>query len=210
MQRSVWILALLCVPADFGRSAPALKSAQEEAEAILDKAIQANGGEEKLAKQHTLTMRFSVERFGPRAELLTGSGGTLTLSVRGLLGTPGNSDWAHSLVWLKTKRYKMAPLGNSRIDDRPVVGIKVSPGTGRELRLYFDRETNLLLKREERTTFLMLGVDLVEILYEDYCGSEFKYPSRITRSRNETKECEILIADFKSEEEEKPSKCIWD
>jgi hypothetical protein len=55
-----------------------------------------------------------------------------------------------------------------------------------------------------------MGVDLVEILYEDYCGTDFKYPARITRFHNGTKECEILIADFKSEEDEKPSKYIGD
>ena len=47
---------------------------------------------------------------------------------------------------LKDNAYKLAPLGEAKVEDRPTVGVKVSHEGRRDVHLFFDREKGLLLK----------------------------------------------------------------
>jgi hypothetical protein len=205
MYRRIWVLAVLSFPANAALAAPALETAQEKAEAILDKSIQAYGGEKKLAQLRKVAFQYSLTNFDADGRIFAGMSGKLTLNLEGLSDQPKAGEWGHSLVGLKAKSYKMAPLGESKVGDCRVIGIKITPEVGPELRLYFDRETSFLLKREERTFLPLFGVDLVENLYEDYSGDDYKFSAKATWFHNGTKVREVQITEFKPADEVKPS-----
>jgi hypothetical protein len=54
--------------------------------------------------------------------------------------------WVSSLLPLKDKGFTFAPLDESKVDDRAVVGVKVSSKGHKDVLLYFDKTTNLLAK----------------------------------------------------------------
>ncbi len=58
--------------------------------------------------------------------------------------------WVATLAPLKDKQFKLATVGETKIGDRPALGVKVSSKGHRDVDLYFDKETNLLVKTESR------------------------------------------------------------
>ena len=57
-----------------------------------------------------------------------------------------------TLTPLLDRGTKLAALGESKVDDTPVVGVKVSRKGMPDLDLYFDKKTNLPAKAEMRVT----------------------------------------------------------
>jgi hypothetical protein len=49
---------------------------------------------------------------------------------------------------LSDRNFNLAPLGEDKVNGRPVVGVKVTSRGRKELRMYFDKETGLLVKTE--------------------------------------------------------------
>jgi hypothetical protein len=49
---------------------------------------------------------------------------------------------------LKTDAFKLSPLGEIKIEDRPMIGVKATAKGRRDMNLYFDKETGLLRKTE--------------------------------------------------------------
>ena len=74
------------------------------------------------------------------------------------------------LVVLNDKGYKLSALGEAKVGDRPVIGIRVARDGFRDVSLFFDKENNLLLKSETRGKDLMRGGEeyTAETLYGDY------------------------------------------
>jgi hypothetical protein len=54
------------------------------------------------------------------------------------------------LTGLGDKKYKIESLGESKVEDKPVLGIRVSTEGQRDVNLFFDKETYLILKTERR------------------------------------------------------------
>jgi len=73
-------------------------------------------------------------------------------------------------VVLLDREYKLSPLGEEKIDDRPAIGLHVEHRGFRDLNLYFDKENYLLLKVETRIKDPLRGGEEVaaETLYSDY------------------------------------------
>ncbi|HYV39891.1 MAG TPA: hypothetical protein VE988_29660 [Gemmataceae bacterium] len=67
------------------------------------------------------------------------------------------------------KTLKLSPLGETKVGDKTVVGIQVTKKDKRDVNLYFDKTTNMLLKSETRATnpFTMMEVN-AETLYDNY------------------------------------------
>jgi hypothetical protein len=59
------------------------------------------------------------------------------------------------LAGLTGKEYKLSDLGESKVDNRPAVGIHVERKDRRDINLFFDRESGLLVKIEWRAKDLM-------------------------------------------------------
>src|SRR5262249_42134088 len=55
-----------------------------------------------------------------------------------------------SLIALKDKSYKLSPLGDAKVGDREAVGVQVTKKGRRDVNLYFDKKTHMLLKSEYR------------------------------------------------------------
>src|SRR5262249_31010971 len=61
-----------------------------------------------------------------------------------------NESWVATLVPLKDKSYTLSTLGETKVGDRPALGVRVSSKGRRDVNLYFDKDTNLLVKSEMR------------------------------------------------------------
>jgi hypothetical protein len=59
-------------------------------------------------------------------------------------------EWVATLVPLKGKAFRLAPLGEVNFDKRPALGVRVSSKGHRDVNLYFDKKTGLLVKTETR------------------------------------------------------------
>jgi hypothetical protein len=159
--------------------------------ALVDKAVQAQGGEAKLAKWPAVTAKFKGTFHGSGvAVAITGEFATQGADrhkfdiegeidgqkfrlVHVLSGDKGwtkfndeteeldkedlaeakedaYGEWVATLVPLKDKTFSLAPLGEVNLDKRPALGVKVSSKGHRDVNLYFDKETGLLVKTESR------------------------------------------------------------
>jgi outer membrane lipoprotein-sorting protein len=54
------------------------------------------------------------------------------------------------LVPLTDKGYKLSPLGETKVGDRPAIGVRVEHKGRRDINLYFDKQTHLLVRTEMR------------------------------------------------------------
>jgi outer membrane lipoprotein-sorting protein len=54
------------------------------------------------------------------------------------------------LICLKDKEYKLSPLGEVKVGDRPAIGIRVERKGYRDVSLFFDKDKYLLLQMETR------------------------------------------------------------
>jgi hypothetical protein len=61
------------------------------------------------------------------------------------------------LVTLRDKDYKLSSLGELKVGNRPAVGIHVERKGFRDINLFFDKETHLLVKTERRVKDAMMG-----------------------------------------------------
>lgn len=74
------------------------------------------------------------------------------------------------LAILTDPEYKLSPLGEEKVDDRPAIGVRVEHKGYRDISLYFDKENYLLLKMETRIKDPLRGGEEIaaETLYGDY------------------------------------------
>ena len=52
---------------------------------------------------------------------------------------------------LKDKAYKLDLIGDDKVDDKPVVGVRVSAKDQKDVSMFFDKSTGLMMKLEYRT-----------------------------------------------------------
>jgi outer membrane lipoprotein-sorting protein len=74
------------------------------------------------------------------------------------------------LVALRDKAYKLSPLGDAKVEGKDAVGVRVEHKDRRDVSLFFDKKTGLLLKTETRGKDPMAGDKefTAETLYDDY------------------------------------------
>jgi hypothetical protein len=225
---------LLCSALMVGMAAlsPRLAQADEDAglKELIDKAIVAQGGREKLTKYKAFTLKMKGkanaqgQMFDFTMELkvqepdksnfkmdfeIAGMPFNVTQVVNGDMGwmrVPGNNEVVplskdqlaeekeqsfgreiENLIGLNDKKYKLAPLGESKVGDNDVIGIRVSSQGHRDVSLYFDKQSHLLLKSETTAKDPMMGDKefAQETLYSDYKeASGLKYASKMTIKRD--------------------------
>src|SRR5262249_17540947 len=100
---------------------------------------------------------------------------------------------------LADKELSFAPLGESKVNDKPAVGVKVSSKGHRDVNLYFDKDNGLLVKMEVRVKDMMSGQELAqEVLYSDYKEIEgIKRPMKSTIKRDGKVFVEVTWSDYK-------------
>jgi hypothetical protein len=193
--------------------APGMAARAEEPrpEEIIDKAIRAHGGEEKLAGLSALTIKermvypdaatwdtqIVVQLPGRyRSERTTSSGGkssTTLIVIDGEQGWMKLNDHAtpypktfiesmqkhtvpyvepRSILRLRARQKNPAcqftTTGEGTVEGRPAVGLRMKLEGGPEATWYFDKETGLLLKEEQRSKRFEGEDEMVETVYGDY------------------------------------------
>jgi len=81
----------------------------------------------------------------------------------------------------------LTPLGESKVGDSDVIGIRVSSKGHRDVSLYFDKKTSLVLKSEFNVKDLMAGDKEImqEVVYSDYKEAQgMKYPGKMIIKRD--------------------------
>jgi hypothetical protein len=92
-------------------------------------------------------------------------------------------NWVATLAPLKDKGFKLAALGEAKVDGRAAVGVRVSRKGHRDVSLYFDKDNHLLLKSAMTVKNVEDGSNTEmkqEIFYgeyKDFGGA--RWPSRI-------------------------------
>jgi hypothetical protein len=194
-----------------GAPGMAARAQEPRPEEIIDKAIRAHGGEEKLTDLSAFTLKermvypdavtwdtqIAVQLPGRyRWERTTSSGGKSSTSLIVLDGDQGwmklsdhvtpyprtfiESTWKYTLPYegprsilrlrarQKNPACQFTTAGEGTVEGRPVVGLRMKLEGGPEATWYFDKESGLLLKTEQRTKRFE-GEDSVQVtLYGDY------------------------------------------
>jgi hypothetical protein len=208
MRNSAFLALTLTSATLFGSTARAEDSA--DARAIVDKAIQAVGGAEKLLKVDALTWK-AKGKFSGLGEPIDFTGtwavqpakNQISVSIqlefngmqikhvqvfdgtKGWVATMGDvkdmdestlaeskeevyASRIASLAGLKDPKVKITSIGDSKVDDRAVAGIKVTSESHKDISLYFDKETGLLIKALRKVK-AMSGEDVdQEALFSDF------------------------------------------
>lgn len=193
-------------------SAAAVVRADDQADlkALVDKAIKATGGEDKLAKYkamswkgkgtvHVMNMALPYtgdwtvqwpNQFKARIEAdVAGNKFTFVIVSNGDKGwfkvnemteemdkdrmaehrEERYASFLTRLLPLKDKDVTLAALGESKVNNRPALGIKVSKKGHRDVQLFFDKETFLLVKMETRIKDQGVGPEMTqETFYSDH------------------------------------------
>lgn len=95
--------------------------------------------------------------------------------------------WVSSLLPLKDKSFTLSPVGEVKIDSRDAIGIRVSSKDHQDVNLYFDKQTNLLIKMEHNVHADELGGKevLQETFLADYGEADgVKVPMKATLKRD--------------------------
>lgn len=153
---------------------------QAEGRKIIDKAIKASGGMDKLSKLKAMTWKSKgTYHGGEKAQAFTGNYSmqyparfrmeienvfVITFdNDKGWVKSPEGTKeltkeqldeqretqyagWVTALVPLWEKDFKFSLIGESKVENRDVVGVTVSKKGHRDVNLHFDKQNGLLLK----------------------------------------------------------------
>jgi hypothetical protein len=195
---------------------------------VLNKAIQARGGEKQLAQVKAVQVRvkgkiyrdkvpipfvagilsqlpdqykhvMDYEREGePLTQIQVYSGKEVWLRVRGelqvldaqltdALQRGRYAERLTQLAVLKDKAYELTALGDSKLDDRDVVGILVTSGKKTPVKLFFDKKTGLLAKTEHR----QLDPQTLEEVTQETYYSNYQIPDTTAADQAVLKKAQI-------------------
>jgi len=214
--------------------------ADKDAVAVLDKAITALGGEEKLAKAAGYSWNTkSVISFGGNENEMTGKATTKGLDsyraeMNGNFGgndfkilvvLAGDKGWrkmndevqpldgdalanekrtvylqaaSTTILPLKGKEFKVTSDKEDKVGDKPASVLKVTGPDGKEFKMWFDKETGLLVKQAAKVAGFMGDEVEQETLYKDY--KEFggiKRATKVEVKRDGEKFVESDLSDLK-------------
>jgi hypothetical protein len=237
MCKSLWLAAVCGLLASAG-----LALGQDDTRAVIDKAVKAHGGLEKLQKfkKSATQMRgkgtvhelggfdITLEGFGQDGqskEVIEGEvagqkftqtvlmdGKKIHLFINGkeykldekrtdaLAREHAHQEAVIDLVFADKKTgYKLSPLGEVKVNDKPAVGVRVSSEGYRDVNLFFDKASGLLVKTEARTTDVQSGEEKTEEkLLSDYKESEgVQRPGKVVVFRDGKKLLTLQIEEVK-------------
>ncbi len=205
-----------------------------EARAIVDRAIEAAGGEAALAKFQSMTWKEKGTYYGmgdglpytgtyaiqwpDRFRMEIANAFTIVLNGdHGWMQTGGNTEemtrdqlaeqkqeryvgWVTSLLPLTRGKYHLASVGESKVDGRPAVGVKVVARNHRDVTLYFDKASGLVVKSQYGARAMEDGGKKVtqEAYYANYREvNGAKMPSKIVIKRDGKRFVEAEITELK-------------
>jgi outer membrane lipoprotein-sorting protein len=108
-----------------------------------------------------------------------------------------------SLVPLKEKGFTLAALGEVKVEGKPAIGIRVSSKGHRDLNMFFDKDSGLLVKTESTVKDPMTGgkEETQEELYSDYKDiGGAKFASKLVINRDGKKYIDAEVSDVEPKE----------
>jgi hypothetical protein len=224
-------------------AAPLMARADDDADmkALIEKAIKAHGGAEKLSKNKATTMKFKGKIYAVadgldytgeiavqmpaqvRSDIMFETGGmkfavvNLVNGDKGWISLNGKTDdmpkeaideakeelyagGLDHLVMLKEKEFKLSPLGESKVGDKEAVGVKIAHKDHRDVSLYFDKKSGLLLKRENQIKDFQEGgaEKMQESIYDDYKDIDgIQHPMKLLIKRDGKNYVDAEVSDVK-------------
>src|SRR5262245_2363647 len=185
-------------------------AAAEDAKSVVEKAIKAHGGEEKLTKFKATKVKAkgTLQLMGVEIEFSASAstmfpdkyreelqmdvmGNKLTViqvydgkkgwvSAQGMtmevmggqldqLKDQAYSTYIETLVPLiKDKQFELTLLDETKVDGKAALGIKVVSKGHKDIKMYFSKESGLLVKTEQRTLDPAMQEVEAEVTYRDY------------------------------------------
>jgi hypothetical protein len=219
----------------FGLAPSHAVRAEDPTKAILDKAIKAYGGADKLAKARASDNKGkgTVEAMGVKLkftqevqmQLPDKFKSVMQLEVMGQNVSvtsifDGKNLWINAngmniaatdkmiaevreqlhlaevgrLVTLSDKQYQLSPLGEVKVEGKDAVGILVASKGHKDISLFFDKQTGLLVKVERRAVDAMSGQEFTEESFpSDYHAVDGIQEARHTVVKRDGKE--FMVAD---------------
>jgi hypothetical protein len=206
---------------------------QADPRAIIDRAIKASGGEEMLAKNKAQTWNETGTFYGmgdglpfkgayasqPPSQFKMAIENVFTIVVNGDKGWMNDTEmnaeqlaefkennyagWVSSLLPLKDKEFTLTAIEETKVGNEPAVGVKVSHAGHRDVKLYFDKKTGLLVKVVMRAKAEDLGgkeVDQESELREYKDMNGIKVPMKVVILRDGKRYVEAEVTDWKGSE----------
>jgi hypothetical protein len=219
----------------------ASRAADTDCRAVIDRAIKAVGGSERLAKYQAQTWKEKGTFYGEGgAQPYTGNyavqwpdhfrmdiEGVFTLVLNGDKGSfkeggkvqemtkeqlaqqkeSQYAGWVTTLLPLKDTAFQLSSLGESKVGNRPVIGIKVAHPGHNDIKLYFDKEKDLLLRFDYRFKEARTGKEAEMVTFggdfKEFAG--LKFPTKIDMKRDGNKFLVAEILEVKPVEKLDPS-----
>lgn len=214
--------------------------ADDNLKAVVEKAIKAHGGEEKLSKFQAskIKAKGSMSAMGVDIDFNAEAASQLPDKIRvdlklEIMGQAinviqvydGKKGWVsaqgqlmelegdqldelkdqafggyvESLVPLiKDKSIKLEPVGEEKVDGKPTVGIKVSAKGHRDIKLFFDKESGMLVKSQSRAKDPAMQEVDAETFYKDYKDVDgVKQPMKLLVKHDGKKYLEAQVTEAK-------------
>jgi hypothetical protein len=215
-------------------------AADDDAKAIIEKAIKAHGGADRLAKFNAVRSKakgtidlaggiaftsesavqypdklketVEVEVNGNKATVVTVYNGKKGwISINGetkemddkLLDAMKEAVHGMQIMrmaFTKDKKCEFSPLGEIKVNDQPAVGVKVSAKDHKEVNLYFDKKTGLLVRMDHQTIDAMTGKEVAEeriiTAYQEI--DKVQVAKKVVINREGKKYIEVEITEQKS------------
>lgn len=106
--------------------------------------------------------------------------------------------WVAMLVPLKDRAFKLAPLPEIKLGERPAAGVKVSRQGHQDINLYFDQQSGLLLMDQRYLKDTMGQAVEQETFYSDYQEDNgILYPRKKKTKRHGNDFLQIEITEYK-------------
>jgi len=230
-------LALVLGPKPQASQGTNLAAAQDDARAIIARAITAFGGEQKLNQYQAGRSKnrgiLNVMNGVPFTQEVCGQlpgrfKEVMAIENNGIKNTVtkvfnGQQAWinvngktkeldgpilkemkeaAHMirvnrLTTLNDRMYELSLIGELKVDDRPVTGVRVSARGFRDVNLYFYKDDGLLALVQHRTVDLLSGKELTEqrVIHEYRDVGGLKSPKKITVFREGKKLMDVEVVE---------------
>jgi hypothetical protein len=108
--------------------------------------------------------------------------------------------WVATLLPLLGPEYKLAGRGEVKVQDKPAYGVIVSRADRRDVQLFFDKETHLLVKTEQRVKD-ETGKELTEeSFFSDYQEKDARQPMKVSVRRDDMPYMEAEVTSFQTRE----------
>jgi outer membrane lipoprotein-sorting protein len=207
-----------------------------DAKGVIEMAIKAAGGEEKLAKIKAMTWKekgtfygmgdglpymgtyavqwpdkykmeienvFAIVVNGDKGWVKQGDATDMSKEQLDEAKEERYAGYVSTLIPLKDSAYNLALIGEAKVADHPAVGVKVTHAGHREVKLYFDKESGMLVKMEHNVKDEMQGgkeIDQASIFSDFKDVDGVKLPHKVLIMREGKKFVEAEDFDIKPAE----------